>query len=99
MRSGGVFDVAGKSERMVELEAAIQAPGFWDDQQVAQKSTQELSSLRDTVEAWDGILRRVQDGRELYAMGEDDPDLLRQRAAQIMGDIGRHLLPQPVALR
>jgi len=78
MRSGGVFDVAGKSERIVELEAAIQAPGFWDDQQVAQKSMQELSSLRDTVEAWDAILRRAQDGRELYAMAEDDPDLLTE---------------------
>ena len=78
MPFGGVFDVPGKSERIVELEAAIQAPGFWDEQQVAQKRMQELSTLRETVDAWDGILRRAQDALDLHAMVEDDPSMFAE---------------------
>lgn len=76
MRSGGVFDVAGKAARAQELEAETLADGFWNDQQAAQKKMQELAALRETVDTWDGIQRRASDALELATMAEDDPGML-----------------------
>ena len=81
-RSGGVFDIPGKSERIKELDGRIQQPDFWDDPQSAQKVMQELSSLREKVEAWDAIGRRAHDALDLHSMAEDDPALLAELEAE-----------------
>ena len=39
---------------------------------------QELSALREIVEVWDRLYRRANDALELYAMAEDDPDMLAE---------------------
>lgn len=78
MPSGGVFDIPGKSARIAELESAVQQTDFWDDPQSAQKVMQELSGLREKVEAWDEIGRRAHDALDLHSMAEDDPELLAE---------------------
>jgi peptide chain release factor 2 len=60
------------------LEAEAQQPDFWNDQQAAQKKMQETSTLREVVETWNTIHRRVQDANELCALAEDDPALLTE---------------------
>lgn len=75
---GGVFDIAGKEASFQALEAESQQADFWNDQQAAQKKMQEASTLRDVVEVWNGLYRRVQDANELYALAEDDPSLLTE---------------------
>lgn len=37
---------------------------------------QEVSTLREMVEVWNAIYRRVHDAHELFALAEDDPNLL-----------------------
>ncbi len=76
--SGGVFDIAGKEDNFRALDAESQQANFWDDQQSAQKKMQEVSILRDTVEVWNALQRRVQDAYELHALVEDDPSLLTE---------------------
>lgn len=78
MRSGGVFDIASKAEKAAELEAETGSPDFWNDQQLAQKKMQELSTLRTEVDLWEGLFRRSNDALELYQMAEDDPALLTE---------------------
>jgi len=39
---------------------------------------QEASTLRELVETWDGLQRRVKDGAELLALTEDDPDMVAE---------------------
>lgn len=89
MQCGGVFDIPGKAERAAELEAETGTSDFWNDQQLAQKKMQELSSLRSQVEQWETLYRRANDALELYAMAEDDPALLteiEQEAASLQDD-------------
>lgn len=76
--SGGVFDIPSKAERAAELEAETGRSDFWNDQQVAQKKMQELSTLRAQVDQWEGLYRRATDALELYQMAEDDPALLTE---------------------
>jgi peptide chain release factor 2 len=82
MPSGGVFDVPAKAERLRQLEDEIQAPDFWNDQQTAQKTMQEMSGLRAVVETWDAVGQRAHDAQELVAMAEDDPALLTELAGE-----------------
>lgn len=75
---GGVFDIAGKAERIAAMDAETVAPGFWDDQQAAQKKMQELSLLREVVDTWDALGGRAHDALELCGMAEDDPAMLTE---------------------
>lgn len=43
---------------------------------------QEASSLRDVVDLWDRLQRRSTDALELYALAENDPDLLTELEAE-----------------
>jgi peptide chain release factor 2 len=54
------------------------APGFWGDQQGAQKKMQEITALRNQVELWNDIHRRVSDALELAEMAEDDEAMLAE---------------------
>lgn len=86
---GGVFDIPSKAERAAELEAETGTSDFWNDQQLAQKKMQELSTLRSQVEQWDTLYHRSHDALELYQMTEDDPALLtelEQEAGALEGE-------------
>ena len=37
--SGGGFDLANKEKQIAKLDAESGQPGFWDDQQAAQRKT------------------------------------------------------------
>lgn len=78
MPSGGGFDVPTKLKEMEKLEAETMDPGFWNDQQAAQKKMQSMSALREIVETWDKLYRRANDALELYVMAEDDPEMLTE---------------------
>lgn len=85
MSLGGGFDVATKVDALAALEEESQQPNFWDDQQLAQKKMQEASTLRDVVETWDGLRRRANDAVELFALAEEDPDLLAELEMEATG--------------
>ncbi|MBV7327680.1 peptide chain release factor 2 [Chloroflexi bacterium TSY] len=78
MQSGGGFDLPAKEQHIEKLEAASTAPGFWDDQQSAQKKMQELSNLREIVDSWNGLYQRASDALELLEMVVDEPEMLSE---------------------
>lgn len=43
---------------------------------------QEASTLREMVEVWNLLHRRIQDANELYTLAEDDPNLLTELAQE-----------------
>jgi len=49
-----------KKQRVIELQAEMGAPGFWNDQERAKKVGQEASDLEFEVEAWREIDERNQ---------------------------------------
>ena len=69
--SGGIFDLAEKQDEIAKLEKRASSPDFWDIPEQAQKVMQRLSSLKDEVERWNTLSRRVQDARELASLGDD----------------------------
>jgi len=45
---------------------------------VAQKKMQELNGLREIVSTWDGLKQQIEDAIELYALAEDEPEVLAE---------------------
>jgi peptide chain release factor 2 len=71
---GGLFDIDSKREAILELEATIAAPGFWDDAENAQKLLKERTVLDKVVENWDRLRRKEEDIRELIELGGEEED-------------------------
>ncbi|MBR6452003.1 MAG: peptide chain release factor 2 [Lachnospiraceae bacterium] len=67
-----------KKQRVEELEREMEAPGFWDDAERAQKMTIELKSFKDVIETVEGLEQQNADLFELIEMAyeENDPALI-----------------------
>ncbi|EDM74035.1 peptide chain release factor 2 [Plesiocystis pacifica SIR-1] len=74
MSCGGIFDYAGKRERLEEYEIATGDPSFWEDNERAQKILREQSTLKKLVEQIDDVQQTIDDGRELYELGREESD-------------------------
>ncbi|HEU0337468.1 MAG TPA: peptide chain release factor 2 [Gaiellaceae bacterium] len=74
------FDPATLTARAAELEAAMGAPGFWDDQAGAARISQEHARTTRRLDRYERLEREVGDARELYEL---DPSLEGELAAQL----------------
>jgi peptide chain release factor 2 len=68
------FDLAHKNEQIEYLENKIQAPGFWDDPDAAQKVMQELTGLKDSIEDFARMRHRHDEVYILWQLGMDEQD-------------------------
>ncbi|MBR6452026.1 MAG: PCRF domain-containing protein, partial [Lachnospiraceae bacterium] len=50
-----------KKQRVEELEREMEAPGFWDDAERAQKMTIELKSYQDVIQTVEGLEQQKAD--------------------------------------
>jgi peptide chain release factor 2 len=57
------------------LEAESLAPDFWADPEVARRTMQRLSELRQDIELWRGLARQVGDLAELASLVDADEDV------------------------
>jgi len=73
-------------------ESLMSIPGFWDNQEDAQKTMQRLKGLKAVVTAPDDLQREIDDTLVLIEMAaeEDDPSVAAEIAEQL-GDINRKL--------
>jgi peptide chain release factor 2 len=76
-RSRSVFDHAGKSRRISELEARSHAEGFWSDPESAQRAMKELADLRGENAKIEDAGRTLQDARDVLDLFGDDPEAQR----------------------
>jgi len=67
------------------LHEATLAPGFWDEQQAAQKVMQEIAALEGEVNTWTTVKGRADELLELLdlAEAEEDADLMGEIAADV----------------
>lgn len=74
------FDLAGKNNRIKEIEQTMEEPGFWDDTDKAQAMMKELKGLKDTVDAYYQLKTQYEDVETLIQIGyeENDPTLLTE---------------------
>ncbi|MTV49633.1 peptide chain release factor 2 [Heliobacillus mobilis] len=74
------LDLSIKEERIAELELMITDPTFWEDQEQAQKTMQELTGLKDKVKSFFDLYQKWEDLGVLRELGaeEEDPDILQE---------------------
>ncbi|MCE9545255.1 MAG: peptide chain release factor 2 [Planctomycetia bacterium] len=70
-----LFDYAGKRDRIGAIEQEMASPGFWDRQEKAQATVQELKSLGAVVKPFDDLIKTGDDLAALVEMGDEDPSL------------------------
>jgi peptide chain release factor 2 len=69
------FDPAQLTRRRDELEEAMGAAGFWDDQANATRISTEHSRVSRKLERYERLRREYEDARELHELGEDDREI------------------------
>nr|WP_246187649.1 peptide chain release factor 2 [Ornithinibacillus caprae] len=70
----GLFDLDAKNARIQELELEMTEPGFWDDQNAAQKVIDEANGLKGYVNTFDGISARLDDLEVSYELVKEEND-------------------------
>jgi len=77
------------SVRAGELEEAMAAPGFWDDQQRAAKTSSEHARLTRRRERYDRLTQESADLNELVTLASDDGEL--DEVAESVASLKREL--------
>lgn len=72
--SGTGFDLEGKKKQRAELEGKMSAPGFWDNQEIAQSIVGKLSILKGIIEPVEAATRNAKDLAELFEMATAESD-------------------------
>jgi peptide chain release factor 2 len=87
MKCGIVFDLASRERELQELHQQSEADGLWDRPDLAQELMQQISSLRDDLEPWERLGRRMADLGALAELaeeaGEDDTGLEAELQAEL----------------
>jgi peptide chain release factor 2 len=71
---GGFFDAPAKQADLEKSERLISTPGFWDDQETAQKVVQQRSRIEKALERQKAFEAGVSDAEVLFEFAETDPD-------------------------
>jgi peptide chain release factor 2 len=71
---GGFFDAPAKQTQLEELEQQISQPGFWDDQEHAQKTVQQRSRIEKALERQRAFETSVSDAEVLFEFASEDAD-------------------------
>nr|WP_207734382.1 peptide chain release factor 2 [Roseburia faecis] len=74
------LDLAGKEQRIQELEREMEAPDFWNDPEVSQNKMKEVKSLKDDVATYAALSAQYDDIETMIEMGyeENDPELIQE---------------------
>jgi len=88
-RFNGSLNMPEKRKKLKELELAASKPNFWDDQETARKTMQELGDIKSEIDEIDSLQSEVDAAVELSEEGELSEDLekdlqeLEKRLAKI----------------
>ncbi|MEW6749817.1 MAG: peptide chain release factor 2 [Candidatus Latescibacterota bacterium] len=70
----GYLDLDNKKQRLTALEAEMSSPTFWNDRQRGQALSREARLLRDSIDAWQGLRKQLDDLAELHALAVEEAD-------------------------
>ncbi len=68
------FDLPSKREKIQEIEAIMQEPGFWDDAEKSQGYMKELKNLKDAVADYEDLKTEYEDVQTYLEMGYESGD-------------------------
>jgi len=75
MSLGGTFDFEEKKKRLDEINAKLQDPKVWSNQEESQKLGKEKASLEKLVDLVEGLNNSVEDLNELFELSEDESEV------------------------
>ncbi|WP_353894532.1 peptide chain release factor 2 [Proteinivorax hydrogeniformans] len=76
---GELLDVAGKKERIVQLEEKMSAPKFWDDNESAQNVINETKVLKEIVDGFEEIKEETVEVNEILELLDMEEDQQLQK--------------------
>jgi len=82
------FDPDGLARRRAELEEAIGAPGFWDDQLKAARISTDHSRIARKLERYERLRSEYEDAKELLSLGEDQLEI-SELVLSLEGELAR----------
>lgn len=68
------FDLAGKKDRVEELDKTMEEPGFWEDPDKSTAVVQESKKLKTTIERYEKLCSDREDMLTLIEIGEEEED-------------------------
>ena len=80
---GGFFDAPAKQKELDESEKLISTPGFWDDQESAQKVVQMRSRIEKALNRQAAFETGVSDAEVLFEFAAEDADSAKELEALI----------------
>ena len=84
-----IFDPGQLTARQQELEAAMGAPGFWDEQQQAARISTEHARATRRLDTYNRLDREVAEAAELYAMDDSLGGELRLQLVPVAAELAR----------
>jgi peptide chain release factor 2 len=84
-KSGTGFDLPNKRGQFEQLQNQMSQPGFWNNQENAQRVTSQLSALKAVIEPAEEVQRQIKDLSELYELAAEEKD--RDTLTQIEKDV------------
>ncbi|NIQ03847.1 MAG: PCRF domain-containing protein, partial [Nitrospinaceae bacterium] len=72
--SGGIFDVDALNREIASLDREVTHPGFWDDNEAAQKILQKRSSLQRTLDLWKNLHQSCEDVEAMVELIQEEED-------------------------
>jgi len=79
-----LFDYASKQGEIKQIEVKMGDPGFWDDNESAQKTVADLKSLKAIVGPMDELTSSVEDLAALFEMAEEDESIAEEVTSEIV---------------
>jgi hypothetical protein len=76
---GGFFDIDAKQREVDDREHRSQAPGFWDDNQAAQKVMQEIAERKEWIFVWSALKTQCDDIAALVELCEESAASFRRK--------------------
>lgn len=90
MPSGGTFDVDAKARHVADLDRQSAMPGFWDDNDRAQKVLKEKGQIERVVKDWHGLDEIRDDVLTLLELAEEESDAESAAEAQAQLEVLEH---------
>ncbi len=78
-----LFDYAAKQARIKEIEAKMGEPGFWDDNEAAQRTVAELKGLKSIVGPMDDLTQSAEDLGVMFEMADEDPSVVDEVTSEL----------------
>lgn len=68
------INLPAKQQRLLELEDKMQEEGFWNDNEYAQRITQEHSNLKTSFDFWNTLQNDIQELEKLIDQNQDESE-------------------------